>query len=49
MADECGDNRLFFVRIDSWDPAYRKDVLAGQIDYCIPLAYDGASAAERLR
>jgi hypothetical protein len=47
MAAPGGEARLFFVRIDAWDPAYRAQ--NPQVDYCIPLAHDGASKRERMR
>jgi len=47
-AEAGADRRLLFIRIDSWDPQYRETAAAGEIDYCIPMAYDGASDRERL-
>src|SRR4051794_12431404 len=48
MVEEGTDNRLLFVRIDSWDPQYRENAAPGEIDFCIPLAYEGASDRQRL-
>src|SRR5262249_39725535 len=48
VVEEGTDNRLLFVRIDSWDPHYRETAGPGAIDFCIPIAYDGASDRERL-
>lgn len=48
MVEEGSDHRLLFVRIDSWDPAYRQAAQPGEIDFCIPAAYEGASERERL-
>jgi hypothetical protein len=45
LVEEGTDNRLLFLRIDSWDPQYRANA---PIDYCIPMAYEGASDRERL-
>jgi hypothetical protein len=46
VAEEGAGRRLLFIRIDSYDPGLRA---AGEpVDYCIPVAYDGASARERL-
>jgi hypothetical protein len=49
VVEEGSDNRLLFIRIDSWDPHYRETAGPGQIDFCIPLAHDGASPRERLK
>ncbi len=46
--EEGTHRRLLFIRIDSWDPRHRETAAAGEIDFCIPLAYDGASDRERL-
>jgi hypothetical protein len=48
VVEEGTDNRLLFIRIDSWDPRYRETARPGEIDFCIPLAYEGASDRERL-
>jgi hypothetical protein len=48
MESEDGSQRILFIRIDSWDPKYRANAAPGEIDYVIPLAYDGASDRERL-
>ena len=37
---------LLFIRIMSFDPKYRAN--HPEIDFCIPMAYDGASETERL-
>jgi hypothetical protein len=47
MAHPATAERWLFVRIDQWDPEIRRT--SPDIDYCIPLAYDGASEGERLR
>ena len=47
MESSEGGDRLLFVRIDAWDPVHRAE--NPQIDYCIPMAYKGASEAEQLR
>ena len=49
LAEEETGRRLFFIRIDSWDPKYRAEAEPGSIDYCIPMAYDGATELERLK
>src|SRR2546426_4408470 len=47
MAEEKTGRRLLFVRIDSWDPKARE---AGEpVDFCIPMAYEGAPPRERLK
>jgi hypothetical protein len=48
LAEAGTDRRLLFIRIDSWDPEYRKQAAPGEIDYCIPLAYDGAPEREKV-
>src|SRR5437870_9686667 len=48
MAESGTERRLLFVRIDSWDPRYREAAAPGEIDFCIPMAYPGASDRERL-
>ena len=48
MEEKDTGRRLLFIRIDSWDPEYRKNAGPGEIDYCIPLAYEGASEREKL-
>lgn len=48
MEEKDTGRRLLFIRIDSWDPEYRKHAGLGEIDYCIPLAYEGASEREKL-
>jgi hypothetical protein len=45
MVEEGTDRRLLFIRIDSWDPKNRE---TSAPDYCIPMAYEGASDRERL-
>jgi hypothetical protein len=45
LVEQGTDNRLLFIRIDSWDPRYRE---TNPVDYCIPIAYEGASDRERL-
>jgi hypothetical protein len=48
VVEEGSDNLLLFIRIESWNPQYRAEAVAGQIDFCIPIAYEGASDCERL-
>jgi len=48
MAAAGTGRRLLFVRIDYYDPQLRREAEPGSIDYCIPMAYDGASERERL-
>jgi len=48
VAEKGTGRRLLFIRIDSWDPEYRKKAGPGEIDYCIPLAYEGASEREKI-
>lgn len=46
LEEEGTGRRLLFIRIDSWDPKLRE---AGEpVDYCIPMAYEGASEREQL-
>lgn len=49
LTEEETGRRLLFIRIDSWDPKYRAQAEPGAIDYCIPMAYEGASELERLK
>jgi hypothetical protein len=48
MEEKDTGRRLLFIRIDSWDPEYRKNAGPGEIDYCIPAGYEGATAREKL-
>jgi hypothetical protein len=43
--NEATDDSLLFLRVLSFDPAVRRE--HPEIDFCIPMAYDGASERER--
>ncbi len=46
---ERGSGRpLLFLRVLSWDPVARARAEPGSLDFCIPIAYDGAGERERL-
>jgi hypothetical protein len=49
VAEQDTGNRFLFIRIDAWNPEYRAKAQSGEIDYCIPIAYPGASDRERLK
>ena len=45
VAEQGTSHKLLFIRIDVFDPKERE---TSPPDYCIPIAYDGASDRERL-
>ncbi|MCI0342022.1 MAG: hypothetical protein L0216_12905 [Planctomycetales bacterium] len=46
---ERGSGRpLLFLRVLSWDPVARARAEPGSLDFCIPIAHDGAGERERL-
>ncbi len=45
MEEEKTDCKLLFIRIDAYDPAGRE---TNKPDYCIPLAFEGATDYQKL-